>query len=91
MMGAITSGIVVTGAERHANPKNIQPGDLEWVTAIESINAEGWVLPPFIIVAGQYLINAQRRQLPATVNRARAMSGIIYGQITEGKPSAGSE
>jgi hypothetical protein len=52
MMGVIASGIVITGTEKRQSPKKVQPGNREWVTAIQSINAEGWVLPPFIIVAG---------------------------------------
>jgi hypothetical protein len=55
MMGVITSGMVVTGAERRGNPKKIQPGNREWVTVIQSISAGGWATPPFIVVAGQLL------------------------------------
>jgi hypothetical protein len=67
VMGVIMSGMVVTGTERRANPKKVQPGNREWVTAIESINAEGWALPPFIIVAGQYHLSSWYRDsnLPA--------------------------
>ncbi|KAL9568850.1 hypothetical protein ACKAV7_006995 [Fusarium commune] len=54
MMGMIASGMVVTGAERRGNPKSIQPGNREWVTVIQAINAEGWAIQPFIVVAGQY-------------------------------------
>ncbi|KAM5528517.1 transposase [Fusarium oxysporum f. sp. phaseoli] len=54
LMGMIGSGMVVTGAERRGNPKPIQPGSREWVTVIQATNAEGWAVPPFIVVAGQY-------------------------------------
>ena len=54
MMGIIASGMVVTGAERRGKAKSVQPGNREWVTAIQAINAEGWVIAPFIVVAGQY-------------------------------------
>jgi hypothetical protein len=27
---------------------------LSWVTVIQAINADGWAIPPFIVVAGQY-------------------------------------
>jgi hypothetical protein len=54
MMGLIASGMVVTGAERRGNPKSVQPGNREWVTVIQAINSEGWVIQPFIVVAGQY-------------------------------------
>jgi DDE superfamily endonuclease len=31
----------------------IQPGNREWVTTIECINASGWCLPLFVILAGK--------------------------------------
>jgi hypothetical protein len=68
MIGVISSGIVVTGSERRGRPKSVQPGNREWVTAIQAINAEGRAIDPFIIVAGQYhLANWYRESnLPAT-------------------------
>lgn len=57
-MGKISSQLVVTGSERRGQPKAIQPGNLEWVTAIHGINATGWAILPFIIFAGQYHLSA---------------------------------
>jgi hypothetical protein len=54
MMGLIQSGMVVTGAERQGRPKSVQPGNREWITVIQAINAKGQSIPPFIIGAGQY-------------------------------------
>ncbi|KAF5255628.1 hypothetical protein FOXYS1_13950, partial [Fusarium oxysporum] len=54
MMGVIASGMVITGAERRGRPKSVQPGNREWITVIQAINAEGQAIPPFIIGAGQY-------------------------------------
>jgi hypothetical protein len=54
MMGMIQSGMVVTGTDRRGKPKLVQPGNREWITVIQAINAEGWSIPPFIIGAGQY-------------------------------------
>ena len=54
LMGMIASGMVVTGAERRSKPKSVQPGNREWITVIQAINAEGWAIQPFIIGAGQY-------------------------------------
>ncbi|SCO92492.1 related to transposase [Fusarium oxysporum] len=54
MMGVISSGMVVTGSERLGRPKLVQPGNHEWITVIQAINAEGWAIEPFIIGAGQY-------------------------------------
>jgi hypothetical protein len=54
MMGMISSGIVNTSAERYRKPKSVQSGNQEWVTVIQAISAERQVVPPFIVVAGQY-------------------------------------
>ncbi|TVY62375.1 hypothetical protein Focb16_v004072 [Fusarium oxysporum f. sp. cubense] len=68
MIGMIGSGIVITDAERRGKPKSVQPGNREWVTVIQAINAEGRAIDPFIVVAGQYhLANWYRESnLPAT-------------------------
>jgi hypothetical protein len=68
MMGVILSGIVVTSLERRGNPKSVQPGNREWVTAIQAINAEGQAIYPYLVVAGQYhLANwYQESNLPGT-------------------------
>jgi hypothetical protein len=52
IMGKISSQLVVTGSERRGRPKGIQPGNREWVTVIQGINATRWAIPPFIIFAG---------------------------------------
>ncbi|KAK7592186.1 hypothetical protein V3481_006810 [Fusarium oxysporum f. sp. vasinfectum] len=54
MMGIIMAGMVVTGSERQGRPKSVQPGNREWITVIQAINAEGQSIAPFIIGAGQY-------------------------------------
>ena len=58
MMGKITTQLVVTGSERRGRPKAVQPGNPEWVTLIQGINAAGWTIPPFLIFAGQYHLSA---------------------------------
>ncbi|KAJ3537253.1 hypothetical protein NM208_g6395 [Fusarium decemcellulare] len=54
LMGMIASGMVVTGSERRSKPKSVQPGNREWITVIQAINADGQAISPFIIGAGQY-------------------------------------
>ena len=54
MMGMISTGMVVTSAERHCKARMAQPGNREWVTVIQGINSQGWEIPPFIIVFGKY-------------------------------------
>jgi len=41
MMGVISTSKVITGSERKGRPRTIQPGNREWVTAIEAVNAKG--------------------------------------------------
>jgi predicted HTH domain antitoxin len=36
----------------------LQPGNREWVTVIESINAVGWALPPYVIFKGKVILAA---------------------------------
>jgi hypothetical protein len=53
MMGVFSTSMVITCIERHGRPKELQPGNREWVTVIQAINAAGWAIEPFIVVAGQ--------------------------------------
>ena len=43
VMGIIATAKVITLAEKQSRPNLVQPGNWEWVTAIECINASGWV------------------------------------------------
>ncbi|RYC79800.1 hypothetical protein BFJ63_vAg17317 [Fusarium oxysporum f. sp. narcissi] len=54
MMGMISTGKVATSAERRGKPKSVQPGNREWATVIQAINAKGWAIPPFIVVVGKH-------------------------------------
>jgi DDE superfamily endonuclease len=40
-MGVISTAKVITGAERSNRPVSIQPGNREWVTAIDCISSAG--------------------------------------------------
>ncbi len=52
MMGVIFNGMVVTTSDGRG--KLVQPGIREWATVIQAVNAQGWAIPPFIILAAQY-------------------------------------
>jgi hypothetical protein len=54
MMGVISPAMVVTRADRRGRGKAVQPGNREWATAIACISAEGWSVPPFLVVKGSY-------------------------------------
>lgn len=58
LIDKISSQLVVTGSKRRGRRKAIQPGNREWATAIQAINACGWTIPPFIIFAGKYHLSA---------------------------------
>ena len=52
-MRVISIAKVVTRAERSNRPVSIQPGNREWVTAIDCISSYGWSLPLVIIFEGK--------------------------------------
>jgi len=55
-MGLISSQKVVTRAEFYGRRRLLQPGNREWVTAIEAICADGYSLPPCIIFKAKVAI-----------------------------------
>jgi hypothetical protein len=58
MMGMISTRAVVTSSERRGRPKSVQPGNREWTTVVQGINAMGWAIPPFIIFQGKHHLSA---------------------------------
>jgi len=53
MMGIIIAIMVVTTSDgRSSRAKQAQPGNREWVIVIQGVNALGWAILPFIILAG---------------------------------------
>ncbi|KAI9038375.1 uncharacterized protein KD926_010911 [Aspergillus affinis] len=49
-MGLAATAKVVTRSSCEGRPFLIQPGNREWITSIECINAAGWVLPAYLVV-----------------------------------------
>lgn len=49
----ILTAKVITGTERSRRPISVQPGNHEWVTAIDCIYVDGQNLPPVIIFKGK--------------------------------------
>ena len=52
-MGMVATAKVITQADKRSRPSLVQPGNREWATVVETINAAGWVLPPMVIFAGK--------------------------------------
>lgn len=53
MMGVATTSKVVTSLDTIGRVVAIQLGNREWTTVIKGVNAIGWAIPPFIILAGK--------------------------------------
>jgi len=64
LMGQISSEMVVTAAERRGRPRTTQQGNREWITVIQGIGSYGYVLPPFIIVAGKNHLSSWYKDTP---------------------------
>jgi hypothetical protein len=63
-MGLISAQKVVTRAEYYGRRSILQPGNREWVTAIEAICADGYSLPPCVIFKGKVAIAGWFDNLP---------------------------
>src|SRR5699024_10975127 len=57
-MGLTATARVITRAEYYGRRPILQPGNREWVTSIEAINATGWALPPYLIFKGKVFIES---------------------------------
>ncbi|KAK1916401.1 hypothetical protein P3342_004220 [Pyrenophora teres f. teres] len=53
MIGVAATSKVVTSVDTVGRATVIQPGNRDWVTTIECINASGWCLPPLVILSGK--------------------------------------
>jgi hypothetical protein len=58
MMGIISTATVVTSSEKAGRANSKQPGNREWVTVIQGVNATGWALPPFVVVKGSNILQS---------------------------------
>jgi hypothetical protein len=63
-MGLTATAKVISRAEYYGRRSLLQPGNREWVTAIECTNASGWALPPCVIFKGKVLIEGWFDNLP---------------------------
>jgi hypothetical protein len=53
-MGPVTAAKVVTGPELLAVKSVAKPGSQRWATVHHGVNAKGWALPCFIVLAGKH-------------------------------------
>jgi hypothetical protein len=83
-MGLIATSRVITRAEMLGKPRLIQPGQREWVTAIECIRLKGYVVPPTIIFKGKVYIEGwfEELGLPGDWRIELSANGWTTDQIT---------
>jgi hypothetical protein len=65
MMGVASTSRVVTSSDTVGRATMVQPGNRDWVTTIECINASGWSTPPFIILTGKVHLASWYKDLPS--------------------------
>ena len=63
-MDLISTHKVVTRAEYYGRRSILQPGNREWVTAMETIDADGYSLPPGVIFKGKVAVAGWLDNLP---------------------------
>jgi hypothetical protein len=80
-MGVTSTTKVITGSERRSQPKAVQPGNREWVTVIQGVNAQGWPIPPFIIFAGKYHLSTWFHEIPREWVIALSENGWTTNQL----------
>jgi hypothetical protein len=80
-MGLIATTKVITSREIYGRPKLLQPGNREWVTAIEAVSATGWSLPTYIIFKAKELQDAWFDDLPEGWRLDKSQNGWTTDEI----------
>jgi hypothetical protein len=81
MMGIIFTGMVVTTSDGLSKAKLAQPGNRKWATLIQGVNALSLAIPPFIILAAQYITSPTGT--PSATSRP---TSALQRQIMDGLP-----
>ncbi|EAQ88366.1 hypothetical protein CHGG_04985 [Chaetomium globosum CBS 148.51] len=83
-MGVASTSKVVTRSDRRNRPVVIQPGNREWTTVIECINATGWSVDPMIIFEGKVHISSwyDSSALPKTWRIGVSDNGWTTDELT---------
>ncbi|KAH8430991.1 uncharacterized protein LDX57_013069 [Aspergillus melleus] len=82
-MGQVATAKVITRSTCEGKPFLVQPGNREWVTSIECINAAGWALPPYLILKGAVHIEGwYESQLPSTWRINLSPNGWTSNEIS---------
>ena len=84
LMGILSHAKVLTTSDRKDRPRTKQPGNREWVSVIQAICADGYTLPPYVIVKGKcHLLSwYQNGDLPDTWRVRPSENGWTTNEIT---------
>nr|XP_001398056.2 transposase [Aspergillus niger CBS 513.88] len=83
-MGILGTTKVVIRSTCQGRPFLIQPGNREWITSIECINAAGWVLPAYLVLKAKTHIQAwYEGSLPSSWRIAISSNGWTTREIGE--------
>jgi len=82
-MGLAGTSRVITTTDRRNRPTQLQPGDREWSTVIEGVNATGWCLPPMVILKGKVHLSTwyEHCQIPSNWVIAVSPNGWTSDQL----------
>jgi hypothetical protein len=81
-MGLTATAKVITRAEYYGRRSLLQPGNREWVTAVECTNALGWALPPCVIFKGKVFIQSWFDNLPNDWRFEVSLNGWTTDEIS---------
>jgi hypothetical protein len=83
-MGLVATTKVITQSSCEGRPFLIQPGNQEWVTLIECINASRWALPAYLVLKAKTHIQAwYEGNTPSSWRIAISSNGWITREISE--------
>lgn len=84
LMGILGTTTIVTTSNRTTKAKLIQPGNREWVTAIQGVNSQGWAIPPYLIFKGRWHLASwyEKEQFPSDWRIAVSENGWTTNEVT---------
>lgn len=82
VMGLTATAKVVIRSEYYGRRSLLQPGNREWVTTIECINASGWALALCIIFKGKIFIESWFDNLPEDWRFEVSPNGWTFDEIS---------
>jgi hypothetical protein len=80
-IGSTATAKVIARSGYYGRRSLLQPGNREWVTTMECINASGWALPPCVIFKGKVYIESWFDDLPGDWRFEISPNGMTSNEI----------